>query len=432
MREPEGFTYLTETICVEHLIDPALASRVKSQVDERECSYCDRQADDDERPFAVSMNVVQQLVFDTASWLFAEGYDGDPEDMGDFYFEQHDTEHVVETVLNGALDHAVADEVVAHISDAISTPRKWADSQLQDEFLFSWDSFADTVKHRSRFVYIGAEERKGREKEPPARVSRFLEGLDAYVRDDMLTEFRPGDLLYRARMVDDGFAFIDQARRDPARSLGPAPAGKASAGRLNPEGVGLFYSATTPDLAVKETALHSLFDDAVVGGFEVKRKLTILDFTKRPSLPSVFDEARRTQYVYASFADDFVERLTRSVRLTGEERVEYVVTQVISEYFRWAPKRRLDGIAWDSHLLGEGEIGKNVLVWASADDVQSDPPASRDPKTSALWQRSFETSPPTLTLTGRRMNVYTATRSVTARFVGIPGDDDPDPMFMSM
>lgn len=247
----------------------------------------------------------------------------------------------------------------------------------------------------------------------------------------MLTEFGPGDLLYRARMVDDGFAFLDQSHRDPAKSLGPAPAGKASAGRLNPEGVGLFYSATTPDLAVKETALHSQFDDAAVGGFEVKRKLTILDFTKRPRLPSVFDEARRTQYVYASFADDFVERLTRSVRLTGEERVEYVVTQVISEYFRWAPKRRLDGIAWGSHLLGEGEIGKNVLVWASADDVQSDPPASGDPKTSALWQRSFEPSPPTLTLAGRQMSVYTATRSVTARFFGIRGDDDPDPMFMS-
>ncbi|MGW9157462.1 RES domain-containing protein [Microbacterium sp. NPDC055665] len=431
MREQEGLTYLAETICVEHLTDPGLTSSVASSVEERECSYCGRQVDEGEAPFAVSMNVVGGIVFDTVTWLFTEGEDGEPEYFGDYYFEAYDTDVVVDTVLAGALDDKVAAKVIADISNAIASPTKWADAQLHDEFLFSWDSFADTVKHRSRFVYIGAEERKGRENEPPARVSQFLEGLDAFVHDDMLSEFAPGDYLYRARMVDDGFGFIERARSDPAKHLGPAPAGKASAGRLNPEGVGLFYGATTAELAVKETALHSQFDDAVVGGFQVKRRLTILDFTKRPSLPSVFDESHRRQYVYATFADDFVERLTQSVRLTGAERVEYVVTQVISEYFRWAPKRRLDGIAWGSHLVDEEEGGKNVLVWASADDVQSDPPAKDDLRASRLWNRSFETPVPTLTLARRDVTAYTAKRSVKALYAGIPGDDDPDPMFMS-
>lgn len=431
MYADEGFTFLLEAICIEHILDPALASRVSSAVTERTCSYCERQVDDDHPPIAVSMNVVGRLVFDAATWLFTEGYDGDPEDMGDFYYQQHDTEFVVASVLAGALDQRVSESVVYHISDAITKPTIWADSGLQEQFLFSWDSFAETVKHRSRFVYIGAEERKGRENEPPARVSQFLEGLDAYVRDDMLTEFKPGDRLYRARMVEEGFGFIDQARKDPAKHLGPAPAGKASAGRLNPEGVGLFYGATTPELAVKETALHSLFDDAVVGGFRVRRPLSILDFTKRPNLPSIFDEGRRGQYLYAKFADDFVERLTRSVRLTGEERVEYVVTQVISEYFRWSPKRRLDGIAWGSHLLGEGEVGINVLVWASAEDMRSDPPAKDDPSHSSMWQRTFGTPTPTLTLANRDITVFQAKRSVSVRYVGIPGDDDPNPMFLS-
>lgn len=230
-------------------------------------------------------------------------------------------------------------------------------------------------------------------------------------------------------MAEDGHTFRHESRDDPAKHLGPAPAGKASAGRLNPEGVGLFYGATTRDVAVKETALHSLFDDAVVGGFVVQRQLTILDFTKQPALPSIFAADKRGQFLFARFADDFEERLTQSVRLTGEERVEYVVTQIIGEYFRWAPEKKLDGIAWKSHLLSEDEEGKNVLVWASADDVRSDPPPADDPADSELWRRSFGPPTPTLTLSNRDVTVHRAKRFVTVSHPILPGDDDPDPMF---
>lgn len=303
---------------------------------------------------------------------------------------------------------------------------------LRDEFQFSRDGFAEIVKHQSRFVYVGAREREGRRNEPPARVSRFLDGLLAYVQDDMLTVVDPGVKLYRARMAEDGHTFRHESRDDPAKHLGPAPAGKASAGRLNPEGVGLFYGATTRDVAVKETALHSLFDDAVVGGIVVQRQLTILDFTKQSALPSIFAAHKRRQFLFARFADDFEERLTQSVRLTGEERVEYVVTQIIGEYFRWAPEKKLDGIAWKSHLLSEDEEGKNVLVWASADDVRSDPPPAGDPADSELWRRSFGPPTPTLTLSNRDVTVHRAKRFVTVSYPILPGDDDPDPMFTDM
>jgi hypothetical protein len=107
-----------------------------------------------------------------------------------------------------------------------------------------------------------------------------------------------------------------------------------------------------------------------------------------------------------------------------------VVTQVIGEYFRWAPEMKLDGIAWESHLLRRGEVGKNVLVWASADDVQSDPPADDDPSHSAVWQRSFGSVNPTLTLSRADVSIHHATRFVEVSGPHLPGDDDPSPLFM--
>lgn len=430
MDTTEGFTYLSETICLSHIIDPVLADLVARGADRRECSYCERAGDPDGDIFAVSMDLVGRLVFEAVTWLYHDGYD---EFFHEGWPEQYDTAEVVGDVADGAFDARFCDEVVGHISEAIATPCAWVDSRLYEDFLFSWESFAEIVKYQSRFVYIGDRERPGRGKEPPARVSQFLDGLAAYVQEDMLTSIPSGEKLYRARMSEDGFAFAYGAREDPAKHLGPAPAGKASAGRLNPEGVGLFYGATTESVAAKETALHSRYDDAVIGAFVVRRPLVILDFTKQPALPSIFDKGKRHEFLFARFADQFEERLTQPVRLTGVERVEYVVTQIIGEYFRWAPEKKLDGIAWKSHLLREGEEGKNVLVWASAEDVRSDPPPeNEDPTSFARWERTAPRPTPTLTLSHRDVSVHHVKRFVEVSGPYLPGDDDPDPMFIGM
>jgi hypothetical protein len=426
----EGFTFLTETICFSHIIDSALAELVAEATDKRACSYCGRTGSPADAPFAVSMDTVGRLVLEAATWLYHDGHD---EFFHEGWPEQYETGHVIDEVAYGAFDKAVNDEVLAHISDAIDEPEAWVDSRLQEDFLLTWESFADIVKHKSRFVYIGARERPNRSKEPPALVSNFLDGLAAYVQEDMLTGIAPGERLYRARMDEDGFELLRTASNDPAKHLGPAPAGRASAGRLNPEGVGLFYGATTASVAVKETALHSPHDEAVVGAFRVGLPLQILDFTKRPAPPSIFDQKKRQEFVFARFADDFEERLTQSVRLSGAERVEYVVTQVIGEYFRWAPEMKLDGIAWKSHLLSEGEQGKNVLVWASAEDVRSDPPpTNEDPASFARWERTTPPPTPTLTLSSQDVTVHHVKRVVEVGHAMLQGDDDPDPMVMDV
>lgn len=428
MHAAEGFAYLSETICFSHIIDSALAELVADATDQRTCSYCGRTGSVDDPPFAVPMDTVGRLVLEAATWLYHDGYD---EFFHEGWPEQYDTDYVVDDVARNAFDPAVSYEALAHISEAITKPEAWVDSRLQHDFLLSWESFADMVKHKTRFVYIGARERPNRSTEPPALVSNFLDGLAAYVNEDMLTNIEPGEKLYRARMADDGFMLLREASSDPARHLGPAPAGKASAGRLNPEGVGLFYGATTVSVAVKETALHSPHDDAVVGAFRIGLPLRVLDFTKRPATPSIFDRRKRQEFVFAKFADDFEERLTQSVRLTGAERVEYVVTQVIGEYFRWAPELKLDGIAWKSHLLSDGEQGKNVLLWASAEDVRSDPPPSNEDRAGfARWERTVPRPTPTLTLSRRDITVHRAKRFVTVSRPILPGDDDPNPLFM--
>lgn len=236
-----------------------------------------------------------------------------------------------------------------------ATPSAWVSAGIRKSFIFSWDSFAETVKHVSRFVYIGTSTRPGHENEAPACVSRFLDGLLAYVQDDMLITLEPGEKLYRGRMTEDTWKSRREVSRNPAKALGPAPAGRASAGRLNHEGISVFYGATTADCAVREISLHSPLNDPLVGAFEVKKSLTILDFTKRPSLSSMYATEERHRFFFARFFEDFVHRIAMPVILAGgPERQDYLPSAIVADYLRFAPDRRIDGLAWPSRIDPDG------------------------------------------------------------------------------
>lgn len=120
MYEPEGFTGLTETICLAHITDLVLLEVVMGEADSRVCSYCDHRSIDG-RITAVSMDVVGRLVYDAAIWLYHDhgGLVPDDWDDGD---GGHETEYVVDDCTSGAFDDSVIEGVNAHITEAIATP----------------------------------------------------------------------------------------------------------------------------------------------------------------------------------------------------------------------------------------------------------------------------------------------------------------------
>jgi hypothetical protein len=292
------------------------------------------------------------------------------------------TGEVVLAVTQDDFDEFVLEAVVEAIAGAIATPTHWYKRDNRGHFSYSWGRFAETVRNESRFVFI-AQPRTGGENEPPARLAGFLEGLLTYARKStgMLHPLPKGTRLYRGRMTDDALKLQRDAEGAPAKVLGAAPPEKAAAGRMSGEGVPLFYAATTVKTAVAEIALHSPYDHAVIGEFITEKVLTVLDFTATPKLPSRYDAERQTQRMFGEFVGEFVDAITRPVILDGRERVDYIPTQVVTEYLRWVPERRIDGIAFRARA---DNSGKNVVLFTASGDVQDNPRTAtgRDPMLS--------------------------------------------------
>ena len=72
------------------------------------------------------------------------------------------------------------------------------------------------------------------------------------------------------------------------------------------------------------------------------KDIKVIDFVDLPKTPSVFEPEKYDAKQNLSFLSSFVEELTLPVSKDGREHVEYVPTQIISEYFRFRFKTKDD------------------------------------------------------------------------------------------
>jgi hypothetical protein len=170
-----------------------------------------------------------------------------------------------------------------------------------------------------------------------------------------------------------------------ALSLGPPPPEQATAQRMSPEGVVMFYGAEDATTAIAEVEAHAGGQRGMttVGRFWPQRVLGVVDLTDLPGIPSIFDAERRHRRPFLRFVSHFAEDIARPVPSTGAVAM-YVPTQVVTEYIRDhvgdADGNRIDGLVfWSSVRDGS----RCVALFAGANDC-ADLGAVAEPGHAAL------------------------------------------------
>ena len=169
-----------------------------------------------------------------------------------------------------------------------------------------------------------------------------------------------GTSLYRGRLLRDASHLFD----DPDQ-MGAPSAEDSSAGRMSPAGIRMFYASADPGTAVAEIAAHSVQEFAQVATWTPTRDLLILDLTDRPAFPSAFDPVTWDAYLRLLFLREFASSITRPIVPDGRQHNEYAPTQVLTEYLRFVPRTKLDGIAYPS---AQGD-GKNYALFIQPDQL---------------------------------------------------------------
>lgn len=398
-----------KALCLDHIEDEHLRGRVKSKATEFECSFCPRTASSGDAPIAVNLERLTEVVYEVAG-LFYEDANNAPRVEGEMLGEELDTLTVIYNVIDGAVPNVMLDTVAGHIAELISEPTFWVERDDMSYVEFGWESFAKTVKHVSRLVLPPRAGAEGGST-PPERLYSFLDALSGFVKDEtgLMETLEAGTSVFRARIERDARALQKEVLKNPAGQLGPAPSGDASAGRMNAQGISLFYTATDAETACAEVVAHSPYSEAVVGEFVLQRPMRVFDLTRVPVRPSIYDESANASYVFIAFFDLFRDAITQPVILDDKHPVDYAPTQVVTEFLRWGTGAQFDGIAWESQVAPGS---KNVVLFFGPDTPMRST-TEPEPEVSELWKRTFSDDNPVFLIDPKTVKRYRAERAVT-------------------
>jgi hypothetical protein len=195
--------------------------------------------------------------------------------------------------------------------------------------------------------------------------------------DGVIVEVGPGtktETVFRARVFQE-LETLESALYYPAREIGPPPPDTGRAGRMNAQGVSVFYGATEPAVAIAEVR-PPVGSHVVVGGFQIVRRLRILDLDKLEevvidSKASYFDPNTREIAERNAFLRSLSRRLVMPV-MPEHESAGYLVTQAVADFLATHPHLSVDGILFKSvqHDGSSSDAGRNIVLFNKASRVE--------------------------------------------------------------
>ena len=264
---------------------------------------------------------------DAANWLYHENSDGG------YIGENFDTYELLFNVVEIELSLIGGDEIMGRLVAKLPQ-HLWCEKDpfgLNDFEVarFSWSHFCNVVKYRQRYFFSNYLNVPDREIYSPAttleKIFEYAENYGLFVTLQSETQ------LFRARYQECG------VQLQSAQDLGPPPEEKAiRANRMSPAGVSMFYAGEGEETAIRETADGP--GPFVLGIFETKRPAVILDLTKIPPVPSIFEEIPETMEFrprqVLGFLNHVVDEMSRPIERDDRVHIEYVPTQVVTEFIR--------------------------------------------------------------------------------------------------
>jgi hypothetical protein len=202
-----------------------------------------------------------------------------------------------------------------------------------------WDSVLQTLKHEQRFFNKSAKQ----------FFSDLFSDIDTLrvwneeskCPQSVIRILPIGTELYRARKCDPN-SVVCKIQNNPAGELGPPPRDKASAGRMNAEGVVVFYGGLEAETCIAELRPYIAGRCATIKARTTKA-LRVLDFT---SLSASEEEDFSSDPERRDFLAGLGYLISKPV-IPGVE-ADYVITQTMAEYLAFLHNQRVDGVLYKS------------------------------------------------------------------------------------
>lgn len=339
-----GYTSCIGTVCSGCFGDYGIKKFIEDYSSSNQCSYCgsekiNTKACDFEKVVVHILNSIK------CEWGEAsnEGVGWESREGGWLGASVYDTYDLLYDELALEVEH---EEILSDLNSSIIMG-PWCKKDPygldEDEMLINaWSKFSELVKHNSRYVFLKKENNKSPyEDMDPVEILNSLGNI--ILRLGLIKKIGKNKEIFRVRITDIG------SNINSAKDLGSPPNENAViANRMSPAGISMFYGAFDTETAISETyePEKNITKQAVCGVFNPVRELTVIDLSNKIEVPSLFDEENREDRFLLRFLHDFIIDFTKPIKRIDSAHINYVPTQIVTEYFK--------------HLFPQTEFGEKI------------------------------------------------------------------------
>ncbi len=324
--------YPDKFVCAGCFGDDYLKAFIEEKAASEICSYCGKKRIRKDIAAPVDAVIEHMLACISRRYgdAWANGASYDTED-GKWMTQTWDTNELLFDYVDLPNDHGTLRKDIANAfpDRTWSTHDPW--SSTDAEILqWGWKSFVEAAKHRRRFFFTRKEKKDendifdDRESLDPGQLlARFGGGC---VHSGLIKTVPEGTVILRCRprsRKSEKFA--------KARDLGPPPPAFARQNRMSPAGIPMFYGSDNKQTTLAE--MPELPKHYAIATFETLRPLKVLDLTNVRD-PSIFGMSENADYDWLLFMNQFLIDFSSPIKRDDRIHIEYVPTQVITEYLR--------------------------------------------------------------------------------------------------
>ena len=357
-----------EYVCGACLQDPGLRGVVEDEACATACTFCDAESAD---PIAAPMAKVLLYIDECLDREYdvAENCLSYDKEMGRYLGTTWTTMEVLETHLGDVVPNetgTLMDALCDGLGDRLWCRLDPYGLTQSEELTFSWDAFCELIKYERRYFFF--RQPAGQELFSP--LALFEELGNWCERFGLVRTLCANHLLYRARLQKNG------EKLETAAALGPPPRDMATmANRMSPPGIVMFYAGDEVETALREVAKNPAEDMGryAIGKFRTLREAKILDLTSIPPVPSIFepvpDSLEYNPRPPLIFLNYFVAALSKPIARDDSVYVEYIPSQVVTEYFRTGFVHEGAPLAGIRYRSARHPGGRSLVMFASQDNL---------------------------------------------------------------
>lgn len=344
-----------KNLCIKHIDEKAIKSFIRKNYTDGYCDYCEKgvKVVSLEDLLEFMMIGISNFYEDAANFMSYDGREGGY--LGDTF----DPSELIQERIELKTDpFELTEDIVSSIEDiAWAEPDMYHDTE-QDELMYQWSFFKNLIKHKSRYLF---QENQSSNKSKNAFI--ILKEVGQIIKSlNLIKKVEKGTIVYRCRQHHSS-----KVVNEKVKLVAPPEEDAIYPNRFSPSGISMLYSAFDSETAFLETISREdeNKDSITISKFKLKKEIYVVDFNRLPQLPSIFDFKKVKTYYLIRFLYDLVRDFTQEIKKDGKEHIEYVPTQVVTEYFRYPfnknRKNIIEGIVYPSSK--NKSKSSSVIFW---------------------------------------------------------------------